>query len=782
MSKRILWPVVVLLLAACATLAGPGFDKLFGPADPTRFDARPAGPAVGVYAQAIQPILDRRCVVCHACNDAPCQFKATSWEGIARGASKAPVYDATRLLAAPPSRLYVDADKASQWRELGFFPVLNEHAVQTPEANKTAGLIHRLLALKQDHPLPTGGVVGGGLDFSLERTASCPAGEEIDRYERTVPMGGMPFGLPGLGKAEHDTLTRWLAEGAPAAAPPAPSALALQRVAQWERFFNGDSLKEQLFSRYAYEHLFLAHLWFDDDPQRQFFKLVRSETPPGEPVRIVRSRRPVDSPGVDRVYYRIVPELETIVDKTHMPYALSARRMDRWRELFLDPPYTVARLPGYEAQDAANPFSTFAALPVNARYRFMLEEAEFTIMGFIKGPVCRGQMALDVIRDHFWVVFVAPEKRFDEPLSALLARDANLLRLPTGSSNTNMLVPWVQYARLENEYLKSRSQVLAGALGKRLKLDLNLIWNGDGRNDNAALTIFRHYDSASVVKGMVGDTPRTAWVIGYPLLERIHYLLVADYDVYGNIGHQLNSRMYMDFLRMEGEFNFIALLPRAQREATRDAWYRGDSKSTREQVYGGPGTTLPAESAVRYKTADARHELMDQLKARLGPVLDTRLDLGLNAPPALRAPLRELAAISGVSLQWLPEVTLLVIDTPGGPVSTYTMLRNTAHASVSHLLERKELRPEEDTLTVVPGVVGSYPNAFYRLDAAQLPALAEAIRRLGSEADYTDFAKRWSVRRTDRAFWAVSDDVISRYLAAQPLEAGVLDYNRLENR
>jgi hypothetical protein len=240
--------------------------------------------------------------------------------------------------------------------------------------------------------------------------------------------------------------------------------------------------------------------------------------------------------------------------------------------------------------------------------------------------------------------------------------------------------------------------------------------------------------------------------------------------------------MYMDFLRMEGEFNFITLLPLAQREGTRDAWYRGDSRSTREQVYGGPGTTLPVESAVRYTTSDARRELLEQLKARLGPVMNTRLDLALNAPEALGAPLRELAAISGASLQWLPEVTLLIVDTPDGP-TTFTLLRNTAHASVSHLLgERKELRPEEDTLTVVPGVVGSYPNVFYRLGAAQIPALADAIRHLGSEKEYAALAQRWAVRRTDPAFWAVSDDVLARYGKAQPLEAGVLDYNRLENR
>ena len=58
-----------------------------------------------------------------------------------------------------------------------------------------------------------------------------------------------------------------------------------------------------------------------------------------------------------------------------------------------------------------------------------------------------------------------------------------------------------------------------------------------GSNRNAALTVFRHFDSASVVQGPGRrGRPKTAWVIGYPLFERIYYLLVAGYDVYGNVG------------------------------------------------------------------------------------------------------------------------------------------------------------------------------------------------------------------------------------------------------
>lgn len=779
--------VLLFVLSACATLASRGkFDQLFGPAEPSRFNTpRPPAPNDISYTQAVQPVLEKRCVVCHACYDAPCQLKTTSWDGIARGASKTRVYDATRLLAADPSRLYVDADEASQWRSKGFFPVLNEHATQSPEANRTASLMHRLLMLKDQHPMPTSGTASAELDFSIDRAQTCPAGPEIEAYEQRNPQGGMPFGLPAISRPEHETLTRWIEQGAPAEPAGPPSAKAQQRVLQWERFFNGDSLKEQLFARYAYEHLFLAHLHFDDDGSREYFKLIRSSTPPGQAPGEIASRRPVDDPGVARVYYRLVPERESIVAKTHMPYRLDDKRMARWRALFLQPAYTVDALPGYSAQAAANPFKTFEALPVSARYSFMLDEAEFTIMGFIKGPVCRGQMALDVIDDRFWVFFQAPTQDYDEGMARALAREDDLLRLPTGSSNTGLLTPWLRYAELEKGYLQAKSQALQQRIDAGTRLDLSLVWDGGPeRNPNAALTVMRHFDSASVVKGMVGEQPpKTAWVIGYPLLERIHYLLVALYDVYGNVGHQLNSRLYMDFLRMEGEFNFLILLPREQRKVVRDAWYRGDSASTREQVYGGPAH-LDAQTAIRYQTRDAKTELLGLLGQRMAPLAAAQYP-GLQTvqDAALRAQLQRLAAVKGASLSLANEISVLAVEQPGQPTRWFSLLRDTGHNSVSYFLrEKAQLRPDENTLTVVPGILGAYPNAFYRVQVRDLPAFTEALGKLASEADYTAFSGRFAVRRTNPGFWAFSDAMLAAYLHEQPLHAGILDYNRLENR
>jgi len=187
----------------------------------------------------------------------------------------------------------------------------------------------RSLAPRQGHPLPVEPVLPAAFTLGLDRAQQCPSVETYARFEKDHPLWGMPYALPGLAPRELDVITRWLAAGAPyEGAAPLPAAIARQ-VQEWEAFFNGDTLKERLMSRYLYEHLYLAHLQFEGDATRANFRLVRSTTPPGKPVSLVVSRRPYDDPGVARVYYRLLPELETPVGKTYMPYVLSTARMDK---------------------------------------------------------------------------------------------------------------------------------------------------------------------------------------------------------------------------------------------------------------------------------------------------------------------------------------------------------------------------------------------------------------------------------------------------------------------
>jgi hypothetical protein len=775
--------LIVIALAGCATLTQDSLDQRYGPADAARFDRAPATAAGGVsYRDDVRPILERRCVVCHGCYDAPCQLKLGAWEGIARGGTKAQVYDATRLEEAPPTRLFIDAQLPSQWRAKGFHPVLNERT-PSPENNLAASVLYRSLALKRAHALPDEPVLSKDFDFSLDRAQSCPRLAEYEAYERDHPLGGMPYGLPGLSEREQDMIARWLAAGAPDDAPLPLPADVTRQVRDWERFLNGGSRKEQLMSRYLYEHLFLGHLVFDGDATRQAFRIVRSAAAPGTPAAPLATRRPYDDPNVPRFYYRLEPERETLLAKTHMPYLLSPARMAKYRGWFLDADYRVDALPSYAPEQASNPFITFAAIPPDTRYRFLLDEAEFFIMNFIKGPVCRGQMALDVIEDRFWVFFVDPDSGADEAGAELIARQAPEMKLPAYyGSDAPALRAWRQLERSEASVLAAKAELLGQRFGGAHKIDLSQIWDGGASNDNAALTVFRHFNSASVVKGLVGGPPKTAWVIGYPLFERIYYLLVAGYDPYGNLGHQLTSRLYMDFMRMEGEASFLLLLPKAVRLPTRDYWYRGataEAKQFFDDVDGGNSI----ETGIVFRSKDPQRELYELLGARLAPVLAPRFELASLADATLRDGLRRLASVKGASLSWLPEATVLRVDDPPRAPQYFSLLCDTGHANVSHLLEKKtELLPDENTLTVVPGFIGAYPNAIYRVAPAELPAFAAAIGKLASEADYRAFADRFAIRRTNPAFWAASDAMTDAYAKSAPLEAGLFDYNRLDNR
>ncbi|PMK00536.1 fatty acid cis/trans isomerase, partial [Vibrio sp. 10N.261.55.A7] len=540
---------LILIFSGCATYAGLNYNELFG--EPEVRDRMVAvdSPKSQFFLNEVKPIIDNRCVVCHACYDAPCQLKMSSVEGIERGGSESLVYHGTRLTAAKPTRLFEDAHSTGEWRDLGFHPILNERN-QTSTANIQASLIARMLQQKENHPLPQDTPQLEGFDFSTSRLQECPTIEEFDQYEKDYPTWGMPYGMPNLDSHEYSTLMSWIQSGA-AMNQPIPLTTEQQLlVDEYETLLNKNSKKAQLSARYIYEHLFLSHLYFSDlEPtgnelqSPRFFTLVRSSTPPGKPVDRISTRRPYDDPNVDRVYYRLIPDQGTTVSKTHLPFSLNKERIANWKAWFIDADYSIAELPGYQIDVAANPLTAFTSLPVRSRFKFMLDNAQNTIGGFIKGPVCRGQLALNVINDRFWIFFVDPDVADLPQVNEFYRSQENNLRLPSElNSNTVPLTNWVGYARQQARYLEAKTEFVNEKFQGGEYVTTNILWSGDGINKNAALTIFRHFDSASVVQGLVGTPPKTAWVLDYALLERIHYLLVAGFDVYGNFGHQLITR------------------------------------------------------------------------------------------------------------------------------------------------------------------------------------------------------------------------------------------------
>jgi len=531
MNLRKLFSIcLVVIVSGCATYAGFNYDELFGTPEVRERQVALDSPQAKYFMEEVKPIIDNRCVVCHACYDAPCQLKLSSVEGIDRGGSKDMVYEGTRLSASTPTRLFEYAQTTQEWRDFGFHPVLNERD-QTTKANLEAGLVARLLKQKELHPQQQQDQLEG-FDFSIYREQQCPTLEEHEAYQQEYPDWGMPFGMPNLNKTEYTKLMTWLENGAQMNEHVPLTQSQQTLVNNYETLLNSDGLKNQLTARYIYEHLFLSHLYFSDLQEApRFFTLVRSATPPGEPVKRIATRRPYDDPQVDRVYYRLIPEQGTTVDKTHMPYALNRKRMENWKKWFIDADYTVNELPSYEPSVAANPMTAFIDLPVNSRYRFMLDNAQNTVMAFIKGPVCRGQLALNVINDQFWVFFLDPDKADITEANEFYRSQADNLKLPAEREDTiNPISTWVSYAKQQARYLDAKSEFANLQFKNGRYVTTDLIWDGDGVNANAALTIFRHFDSATVAKGLVGSQPKTAWIIDYPLLERIHYLLVAGFD------------------------------------------------------------------------------------------------------------------------------------------------------------------------------------------------------------------------------------------------------------
>ncbi len=776
------------LFAGCAVYTGLNYDDLFGKAEVQERMPEYNSKAAQRFVNKIKPILDNRCVVCHACYDAPCQLKLSSVEGIDRGANKSLVYEGTRLTASNPTRLFEDAQTTEEWRKIGFHPILNERS-QIPEANLEAGLVARLLTQKQMHPLPQQKQLDG-FDFSIDRQQQCPTIENYEQYQTDYPTWGMPYGMPALNNTEHQTLMNWLADGAIMTAHAPLSKAQQAEVDKWEAFLNGDSLKQQLSSRYIYEHLFLTHLYFTDNPRAtkespiQFFAMVRSATPPGQPIKRIATRRPYDDPKVDRVYYRLAAYPATIVDKTHQPYALNDAKLQRVKSLFIEPTYEVKQLPGYEPTVAANPMTAFADLPVDARFNFMLDNAQNTIMSFIKGPVCRGQLALNVINDRFWVFFVDPSASKFPSVKKFYYDQTDNLKLPSEKqSNVVPIYQWVSYSEQQARYLKAKNQAMNEWFKGGEHLTTDLVWDGDGKNDNAALTVFRHFDSASVVKGLVGKPPKTAWIMDYALLERIQYLLVDGFDVYGNFGHQLMTRMFMDFLRMEGEENFLSLLPIADRHRIMESWYQDPSPQLSAFIQRDV-KKFEEPSSIKYKTQDTQTELYQMLKQRLKPVLGHRYeirDTGLSSEN--EATLLKIDDIKGKGLLPVPQLVTVLITTNSVKDQVFTLIHNNAHTNISSLFDEESNRDlENDDLTFVKGIVGSYPAAFLQLKEKDINDFYQRLATMQNNDDYVSMLDKYGIRRSDPDFWSFSDKIAEWYKKDQPVEAGLLDYNRFENR
>lgn len=745
--------------------------------------AQAQGPVAAIsYTRDIQPIFTEKCVACHACYDSACQLNLGSAEGAARGASKVPVYDGERSRAAPTTRLFYDAFGQQAWQQKGFYSVLDAQGSQ-------AALMARMLELGHNAPLQPNAKLPEGIVLGLSRENMCATPGEFNAYAGAHPKEGMPLAVTGLTDQQYKTLQRWLASGAPIDEQGlAPSAKEALQVQQWENLFNQPGARQSLVARWLYEHLFLAHIYFENGEPGHFFQWVRSRTPSGQPIDLIATRRPNDDPGT-KVYYRLWPVQGVIVHKTHITYPFSAAKMARIKALFYTGDWQASALPGYGPGRRANPFETFEAIPAKARYQFMLDNAEYFVRTFIRGPVCRGQIATDVIRDNFWALFQDPDHDLYITDARYRGQTTPLLAMPGQNDDVgSVLSLWLAYRDKRNQYEALRRDSYADVPPP----SWSSLWAG---NDNALLTIFRHFDSASVTKGLIGEVPQTMWLFDYPLLERTYYQLTVNFDVFGNVSHQAQTRLYFDLIRNGAEQNFLRLMPADTREDFLDDWYQNSGKLKLWLDYEAIDDDKP--TGLHLDEKDPKRDFANQLLARYGDLNASpdpinrctgaycsrrAIDPDLQDAEQALSRLTSRPAAGLKVIYQLPEATMLRIETASGQRMVYSMLRNRAHSNVAFLLgEAYRYQPGLDTLTIYPGVMSSYPNFMFNIPAREVPEFVARMQQAQDAKAFEQIVDRWGVRRSHPLFWQYFHD-LSRYIhETTPVEEGVLDMNRYEN-
>jgi hypothetical protein len=284
------------------------------------------------------------------------------------------------------------------------------------------------------------------------------------------------------------------------------------------------------------------------------------------------------------------------------------------------------------------------------------------------------------------------------------------------------------------------------------------------------------------------------WVIDYPQLERIYYSLVAGYDVYGNISHQTNIRRYMDFLRMEGEANFLSYLPAKDRMPLFKSWYLGDKQIEKKTHH-----VMNRETKINYRTPYPKSEFIEKVVKKhilksTGITFDsTNYYKEGEHPPSMPKTFRThkdfmqgARSLTAAGTGFVKHITdnganllHLRIIHRDGKSRVNTLVVNRWHDNVNSLFgEESRLDSSKDTIDIIKGSVGSYPNLFAVVHYKDLPDFFDLVSNFDGSEHYLQKIKKYFISRSDPKFWETFDWFQAHFEHADPLNAGLYDLNR----
>ena len=789
---RIILGCFIGLTACRPSMPSQSSDTAVRTADITLYKLgnRNAPPFGDYYLDTIQPILARRCVVCHSCTNGPCQLNMTSYQGLKRGINKTDPY-ALRLLAGEDTRLANNLDIAV-WRARGFLSILPDSDSRLQPEDS---VIYRNV-LRGQNNLASRSQFGEAeirrMVKAHENSAyECPATlSEYARFEAKYPQGGMPCALPALDPLEAQTLLTWIRQGAQGPSDSARRmALSAQKsslsqgdpasvVASWDALLGADDLKFQLVARYIYEHLFLANIQFVENPG-EYYRMVRSWTPAPQAITQIVTDAVQDDPGAaGRIYYRMQKIDRVIEAKTHIVLNLSLADIAKYKSIFYQTEWGLDRLPDYTSK---NPFAVFAAIPAAARASFMQHHARVLMQSEARGPICFFQPATYGADTYFLLMFldVKSDPSVVYPMlgldswDALFAKDTNWKTILSGDKN------WVE-GRFRQAFEDKLRVLRPGGLG------IEDIWMGDGKDPNALLVGHRYqttveFDHAAY-RSLTGY-PRSVNLISYATFERSFYNGVGQYLYWDGVKHKTDSWDWSVYLRTEKEDLYVSLFP--------DQSYRDQ---LRERLTGplgrmfywlfrdyAKGRPSPLSAGITEDT------LLKKIFLRMGPAIvgtpdalnnwpDTAQPKGIpqriDAIEQFEAGVRALTGTPQPFAGFFPNI--VYVRLMGETLYSFTISRGYIPNKII-LLEKQSRNRQEDVLQVSRGLRGIAPEMFVDLSLDQTADFLRELMQVQNLEKWRAFAAHYRIARNSPAFWPFVDWLHAYQQKNMPAEAGVLE-------
>lgn len=547
-------------------------------------------------------------------------------------------------------------------------------------------------------------------------------------------------------------------------------------------------------------------------------------------------------------FYRFVKVKGIITRKNHIVWDVNDRVLDRLDDLFIKSDWQTNY--GLNSRSTAsdytekNPFEVFNDIPQQIRHRFMNENSRLIINAMVRAPVCNGEGATYAISDQFWVWFLKPESEVEltrnlrETLGLDVTRYTLAGQVKEKYDNNQAFIAAYETAvraKLETERVNNARPMAA--------YNLDDLWYGDDatvEKRSPWLTVMRHQKSSTVHYGMAGGYPQALWVLTYPNFERLYYNLVVNFKYWGALKHKLTTWQSMSHERLNGEDSFLGFLPFGRTEL-RDEYAGGVSlppmssgfsvSGLNRWLFGGRevrryidlyplaaagragGVEINGDERadvimarqVRDKMPDvikatARRDILNSVGAA-GSLESIFIDppAGVVAPEASPNPasfeefengLRSATFGRGKGgfAMSLPDITYIRVDI-GGEKRLYSLLRNRNYLSHNVVFgESSVAAPEKDTISIIRGAHGDFPQKFIDVEPSKLGAFMAQLAKLrGDEPAFAvnELFTYFGISRNSAQFWPFVDWLHANIAKMSDTgdgqtEEGILDLSRYD--